>query len=114
MTTQRKATDDRLAALREKQDRLKAQLTALEARKRAEDRKREMRRAFVVGGAALAGAQADPAFRDALRKILQAEVVREGDRAVIADLLDLAPPATGGVPAAAEPDPATTAQTEAA
>ena len=95
-----------LTAAAESRDRLKAQLAALESRKKAEERKRETRRAFVVGAAALARAEADPAFRDALRNALQAADMRDGDKAVIADLLGLVVPS----PAPAEPE----AQTEAA
>jgi len=67
-------------------------MAALETRKKAEDRKRETRRAFVVGAAALASAETDPAFRDALRRALQASVTRDADKAVIVDLLGLQPP----------------------
>lgn len=95
MASPRKSTAEQLEALRQKEAALKAKMGSLEARKRAEDRRRDTRRAFVVGAAALAGAQSDPAFRDALRAILRVADMREGDRAVIADLLGLAetPPA---------------------
>jgi hypothetical protein len=92
MAAQRKSTDERMEALRQKQDELKARLAALETQKKTEERRRESRRAFVVGAAALANAETDPAFRDALRKMLEASVTREGDKAVIADLLGLTPP----------------------
>ena len=94
MATQRKSTDERLEALRQKQDTLKARLAALETQKKTEERRRESRRAFVVGAAALANAETDPAFREALRKVLEASVTRDGDKAVIADLLGLALPAS--------------------
>jgi DNA-binding transcriptional regulator YbjK len=83
MAGQRKTTGERLETLRQKQDRLKAQLDALASQKRAEDRRRETRRAFVVGAAALACAEADPAFREALQKALQSSVTRETDKAMI-------------------------------
>jgi hypothetical protein len=97
MATQRKSTDDQLRKLREKQDAIRARLGTLEARKKAEDRKRETRRAFVVGAAALARAEKDPAFRDALRNALQVAALRDGDKAVIADLLGLEAPSPAQV-----------------
>ena len=109
MPVQRKTTDERLETLRQKQDRLKAQLDALESRKKAEARKRDTRRTFVVGAAALAQAEADPTFRATLRAALQAAAMREADRAIIADLLGLQPP-SAAVPSA----PELPSQTEAA
>ena len=47
-----------------------------------------MRRAFLVGAAALARAQTDATFRDALRGALQVAVTRDADKAMIADLLE--------------------------
>jgi len=99
MATTRKSTAEQLEALRQKEAALKAKLGTLEARKRAEDRRRETRRAFVVGAAALARAEDDPSFREALGKVLAVSVTRPGDRAMIADLLGLqlpspAPPET--------------------
>jgi hypothetical protein len=106
VATQRKSTIEQLEALRQKQEAIKARLGALETKKKAEDRKRETRRAFVVGAAALAHAEADPRFRDALRGALQAAGLRDTDKAMIADLLGLQPP----VPAPSEAP----SQTEAA
>lgn len=99
MAAPRKSTTEQLEALRRKEAALKAKLDALQARKKAEDRKRETRRAFVVGAAALARAEDDPGFREALGKALAASVTRPADRAMIADLLGLqlpspAPPQT--------------------
>jgi hypothetical protein len=88
MAGQRKTTDERLEALRQRQGQIKAQLTALETKRKAEARRREMRRAFLVGAAALARAETDASFRDALRGALQAAVTRDADKAVIADLLE--------------------------
>jgi hypothetical protein len=104
MPGQRKTTEEQLRALREKQGAIAAKLSALETRKKAEQRKRETRRAFVVGTAALAHAEADPAFRDLLRGALQATVIRENDRAIVADLLGTSDPVTQGVPSG-EPGP---------
>ena len=109
MAAQRKSTDERLEALRQREEKLRAQMAALETRKKAEDRRRETRRAFVVGAAALARAEADPAFRDALRGALQAAIMRDADKAVIADLLGLAAPS----PAPAEPETRTEAHRSA-
>jgi hypothetical protein len=106
MATQKKSTDERLEALRQKQDTLKARLAALETQKKAEERRRESRRAFVVGAAALANAETDPAFRNALRKVLEASVTREGDKAVIADLLGLSLPTSAPSKPASKTDAA--------
>jgi len=95
---QRKKTDDKLADLVKKQEQLKAQLDALKTRKKAEDRRRETRRAFLVGSAVLARAESDPSIRDVLRTTLEAANMRDADKAVVADLLGKS------VPAKAEPD----------
>ena len=92
MAAQRKSTDERLETLRHKQDAIRAQLASLEARKRTEQQRRETRRKFIVGAAALVQADADPAFREALRTALQSAVTRNVDRAIIADLLGIEAP----------------------
>ena len=105
MAAQRKSTQERLDALRKEQDALKARLQALEIRKKAEERKRETRRTFVVGAAVLARAEADQSFREALQRALEASVIRDTDRAVIADLLGLQAPS----PQSSEPPTGTAA-----
>lgn len=84
----RKSQTERIDTLRQKQEQIKAQLAALEARQKSEDRKRDARRKIVVGAAVLAHAEIDPSFCAALTKALHAAVTRDIDRAVIADLLE--------------------------
>ena len=83
----RKSTDEQMKELRERQKQLQAQLAALEARKKADARKRETRRKIVAGGAVISHAEIDPAFREMLREVLQKAVTRDIDKAVIGDLL---------------------------
>jgi hypothetical protein len=56
-------------------------------RKETEERKRDARRKFIVGAAALDYAEIDPGFRAALRVVLRAAVTRDIDKAAIPDLL---------------------------
>ncbi len=109
MATQRKTAAQRLEDLRKKQEALKAEMAALEARAKTDDRKRDARRKIIVGGAVLAHAELNPSFRDALTEALQAAVTRDIDKAVIADLLErkIPAPMTGM-------DAGSPAQTEAA
>jgi hypothetical protein len=87
MTIQRRSTSEQLANLRRQEEALRARLSALALRKKSEDRKRETRRAFVVGAAALSQAQSDSAFREVLSRTLAIAVTKPGDRALITDLL---------------------------
>jgi len=91
-----KKTEQQLFKLRARQRELQTQASALEARKRTEDRRLDARRKIVVGGAVLAHAGHDPEWAALLREILRKAVTRDIDKAVIGDLL--------GEPAAAMPD----------
>lgn len=88
MNTSRKTTDDLLRVRREKAERLKAQIAALEERKKTEDRRRDVRRKIVVGAAVLAHAEADAIFCEALRAVLRSAVARDADKMVVADLIE--------------------------
>ena len=83
-----KPITDKIAALKAKQEELAAQLSALTAKAKVEDRKRDTRRKIVVGGAILAALETDTALADTLRRVLAANVTRPMDRDVISDLLD--------------------------
>lgn len=67
---------------------LEARLADLDARQKTRNRKRDTRRKVIVGGAIIAHGKLHPAFRVALRSVLQQAVTRDIDKAVIADLLD--------------------------
>lgn len=91
-----KKTEQQLFKLRARQRELQTQASALEARKRTEDRRLDARRKIVVGGAVLAHAGHDPEWAALLREVLRKAVTRDLDKAVIGDLL--------GEPAAAMSD----------
>ena len=79
---------DKLAALKQKEQQLKAKIAALEARQKTADRKKDARRKIVVGGAVLAHAALHPAFADELKAILKVAVTRDSDRETIGDILE--------------------------
>jgi hypothetical protein len=84
-----KATNtDRLEALKKKQEQIRAQIAALEAKEKAEERKKDTRRKIIVGGAVLAHAALHPAFAAELKMVLKQAVIRDSDRETIRDLLD--------------------------
>jgi len=78
---------DRLAALKKRQDQLRAQIAAIEARERAEERKKDARRKIVIGAAVMAHAAIDPEFARELRRVLRLAVTRDFDKAAIEDFL---------------------------
>lgn len=78
---------DRLEALKQKQEQLKAKIAALEAKEKAADRKKDARRKIIIGGAVLAHAALDPAFAVELKAILKKAVTRERDLETIRDIL---------------------------
>lgn len=78
---------ERITKLGEEKRRIEVQLVALQARRKTEDRKRDARRKIIVGGAVLAKATEDAGFRQTLRSVLATTVLREGDKAAIADLM---------------------------
>lgn len=88
MAGRRKTTDDKLAELAERQEQIQAQLDALKARKKAEDRRRETRRAFLVGTAILERVVHDAPVRDMLRTLLAGAKLRDADKAVLSDLME--------------------------
>ena len=89
-----KPTADKIAALKARQEELAAQLSALTAKAKVEDRKRDTRRKIVIGGAILVALETDTGLADTLRRILAVNVTRPIDREVVSDLLgDNATPA---------------------
>jgi hypothetical protein len=78
---------DRLAALKKRQDQLKAQIAAIEAREKADERKKDARRKIVIGAAVMAHAAIDPEFARELRRVLRLAVTRDFDKAAIEDFL---------------------------
>ncbi len=91
-----KPITDKIAALKARQEELAAQLSALTAKAKVEDRKRDTRRKIVIGGAILAALETDTdtGLADMLRRVLAASVTRPMDRDVVSDLLgDKAAPA---------------------
>lgn len=92
MTRHRKTVAEQITALKEREEQTKARLSALMARQKAVDRKRDTRRKIVLGGAVQAHAERNPAFAAALRAALREAVTRDIDKALLADWLGDAPP----------------------
>lgn len=82
-----KPITDKIAALKARQEELAAQLSALTAKAKVEDRKRDTRRKIVIGGAILAALETDTGLADTLRRVLTAHVTRPMDRDVVSDFL---------------------------
>jgi len=87
MTAERRSLADRIADKKKREEQLRAEVAQLEARRKTEERKRDTRRKIVVGGAVLAHAEHDPAFRNHLQEALRKGVTRDIDKVVVADLL---------------------------
>lgn len=83
----RKTDDEKLAELRRQRKQLDARMAKLAAKQKSQARKQDARRKIIVGAAALAHAEVDPRFREALRAALRAGVTREIDREVVQDLI---------------------------
>ena len=83
----RKPNTLRIAELEERKKQIEAKLSALAAREKVEARKLDTRRKVIVGAAVLAHAEHDAEFARRLQAVLAVAVLRDGDRAAIADLL---------------------------
>ena len=83
----RKPPDEKIAELEEKRGQIEALIQKHKARARVEERKKDTRRKIIAGALALEHASIDPAFREAMHKLIQEHVTREGDKA----LFDLTP-----------------------
>ena len=79
---------DKIAALKEKKDRLEAQLKSEIAKAKAKDRKLVARRQTVVGTAILAAIEGDDSLAEIVGLALAMHVTAPADRAVIADLVE--------------------------
>jgi hypothetical protein len=100
-----KLTPDRIAELKAKKDKLGARIAKLEASAKAENRKRDQRRAMILGTVALASIDKSPGLVSILRPALQAYVeAHPKDRDIIADLLALRPNWTPAPPPMPKPD----------
>lgn len=78
---------DRKAKLEQKAAQLKAQLKALESQESKQRRKQETREKVVIGGAVLAHARLDAAFRTTLLDVLRRAVQREEDVKTVAGII---------------------------
>jgi len=86
-TGRRKTVEQKLDDLRKQREQLDARFAKLTAQQKTKSRKQDARRKIIVGAAALAHAEVDPAFRHALSAALRSAVTRDIDRKVIGDLL---------------------------
>jgi phosphoenolpyruvate carboxylase len=87
MTGPRKSLQERIEDELKRQEQVRAELNALKARAKAENRKLDTRRKIILGAAAMAHAREDREFLDKLRSIARARIVREQDLAVVRDFL---------------------------
>lgn len=71
---------ERLAALKQQADQLKARIAKIEARQAAQARKEDTRLKVVVGAALLADAKLNPATADSIRSVLARAVTAQRDR----------------------------------
>lgn len=83
----RKPDAEALEALRQKKAALERRIAKINAGMRRRERAEDTRRKIVVGAVALAHAEHDPAFAEALRSALVKGVTREADKALLVDLL---------------------------
>jgi len=96
-----KPVAERIAALKQKQEKLAARLTTLAAVAKREDRKRDTRRKIVVGGSVLLAMEKDPILAERVKAALATTVGRPIDREVVADLLPPSPAGVAEIPAEA-------------
>ena len=91
-----KSASEKIATLKARQEKLAAQLNALTAKAKQEDRKRDAHRKIVVGSAILDHVARNPKFASQLAILLNQAVKRPADRDVIADLLEGSNTFSGG------------------
>ncbi len=82
--------DERLAAALKQKQQLEARIAKMKAAQAAKDKRLEVRRIFIVGQAILTHRAAHGSAHAALEAILDEQVKKPADRAVIADLLTAA------------------------
>ncbi|HBH7866750.1 TPA: mobilization protein [Vibrio parahaemolyticus] len=80
-----KKNSEKLAALLEKENQLKAQIQQLKQREREEERKKDTRRKILIGGAILAKVKRGEWHMNQLHDLLNGELKADRDR----DLFDL-------------------------
>jgi hypothetical protein len=80
-----KKNSEKLAALLEKENQLKAQIQQLKQREREEERKKDTRRKILIGGAILAKVKRGEWHMNQLHDLLSGELKADRDR----DLFDL-------------------------
>ena len=79
----RRTPEERIAELEKQQAQIKARLQKERAKISAQKRKDDTRRKIIVGAALLAHAEHDPAMKDQLWRILDSQVTRPQDRALL-------------------------------
>ena len=97
----RKTLYDRIAEEQKRQDESRAALADLKTRAKELDRKLDVRRKIVMGAAVQAHAKVNSAFREELRKALNAAITRPQDRAILPEFF-AEPAAAPDSPAAPE------------
>ena len=77
----------RLEKLKQRKAKLDAEIAKAEATEKKAARAKDTRRKILIGAAMLAEIEAEPTFRDGLRRILDRRLTQERDRELLADLL---------------------------
>ena len=77
----------RLEKLKQRKAKLDAEIAKAEATEKKAARAKDTRRKILIGAAMLAEIEAEPTFRDGLRRILDRSLTQERDRELLADLL---------------------------
>jgi hypothetical protein len=82
MAYERKTPEQRVAELEQKKRQLENRIRSENAKLKDKARRTDTRRKILTGAVALEHAAHDPAFRDALDKLIAKAVTREDDRAL--------------------------------
>lgn len=80
---QKKSDEKRLAALKQKEAQLNAQIARLQKKAKIEARKKDTRRKIIVGAAVLAHAKLHPDFAKQLSAVLKVAVTKDTDNELI-------------------------------
>lgn len=77
----------RLEKLKQRKAKLEAEIAKAEATEKKAARANDTRRKILIGAAMLAEMEAEPSFRDGVRRILDRRLTQDRDRELLADLL---------------------------
>ena len=78
----------RLEKLKQRKAKLEAEIAKAEAADKKAARANDTRRKILIGAAMLAEMEAEPSFRDGVRRILDRRLTQDRDRELLADFLN--------------------------